>query len=62
MNKSLKESYENTSVQWKEITKTMQDMKMEIESTKKTQTEGNLEMKNLGTWTGTSEASLTDRI
>lgn len=45
MNKSLKESYENTSVQWKEMNKTMQDMKMEIESTKKTQTEGNLEMK-----------------
>lgn len=31
---------------------------MEIESIKKSQTEQNLEMKNLGTLTGTSEASL----
>ena len=32
---------------------------MEIESIKKAQTEGNLEMKPLETQTGTSEASLT---
>lgn len=35
---------------------------MEIESRKKTQTKGNLEMKNLETQTGTSEANLTNRI
>jgi hypothetical protein len=33
-----------------------------IESLKKTQTEGKLEMKNLGTQTRTAEASLTNRI
>ena len=37
-------------------------MKMEKESIKKTQTEGKLEMKSLGTRIGTSEASLTNRI
>jgi hypothetical protein len=31
------------------MNKTVQDPKVEIESTKKTQTEGNLEMENLGT-------------
>lgn len=35
---------------------------MEIESIKKTQTERNLEMKNLGTQTGASEASLSNRM
>lgn len=34
---------------------------MEIESVKKTQTEGNLEVENVGTQTGTSEVSLTNR-
>ena len=36
MNKSLKEIYGNINEQWKEMNKTMQDMKMEIESIKKT--------------------------
>ena len=35
---------------------------MEIESIKKTQTGGNLGIKNLATWTGTSEASRSNRI
>ena len=34
---------------------------MEIELIKKTQTERNLEMKNVGTQTSTSEVSLTNR-
>lgn len=47
MNKSLKEANENK--QWKEIlNKTVQDLQVEIESIKKTQTEGNLEIKHLG--------------
>ena len=45
MNRSLKEIYENTSMQWKETNKIAQDMKVEVESIKKTQPEGNLEMK-----------------
>ena len=41
VNKSLKDIQENTVKQGKEINKTVQDLKMEIESIKKTQTEGN---------------------
>lgn len=37
-------------------------MKMEIESINKTQTEGILEMKILGTWTGTTEVRFTNII
>ena len=42
--------------------KTVQGMKVKIESIKKSQTEGNLERKNLRTKTVTSEANLTNRI
>ena len=52
MNQSLKEDYENTNKQWEEMNKTIQDLKQEIESIEKSQTEGNLEMKNLETQTG----------
>ena len=34
--KSLKDIYENTNKQWKEMNKTVQDLKVEIESIKKT--------------------------
>lgn len=40
----------------------VQDLKMEMESIKKTQTEENLEMENLGTQTKISEARLSNRI
>jgi hypothetical protein len=46
--KSLEEIQENTIRQVKEINQTVQDKKMEIEAIKKTQTEGILEMENLG--------------
>lgn len=39
MNKSLKESQENTNKQLKETHKTVQDIKMEIEAIKEIQTE-----------------------
>ena len=42
--------------------KTVQNIKVEIESIKKTQIEGNLEMINLANQTGTLEASLTNKI
>lgn len=48
MNKSLKEIQENTNKQFKEMNKTVQDLKMEMEAIKKIETEGILEMKNLG--------------
>ena len=59
MNKFLKEIYENTSKQWKKMSKAVQDLQMRI---KKTQTEGNQEMKNLGTQIGTSQTSLANGI
>lgn len=46
--KSLKEIQENTDKQQKEMNKTVEDLKLEIESIKKTQTEGILETKNFG--------------
>ena len=48
INKPLKEIQENTKEQCKEINKTVQDMKLEIESIEKTKTEGILEVKILG--------------
>jgi hypothetical protein len=35
---------ENMNKQWKKMNKTIQDLKMEIEPTKKTQMEGNMEI------------------
>jgi len=62
INKSLKEIQENTIRQVKEISKTVQDLKVEIETIKRTQTEGILEMENLGKRTGTTDASIAKRI
>lgn len=45
MDRFLKEISEDTSMQWKEMNKIAQDMKVEVESIKKTQPEGNLEIK-----------------
>ena len=47
MNKSFKEIQENINEQCKEMNKTVEDLKMEVELMKKTQTEGILEIKNL---------------
>lgn len=43
MNKSVKEIYENTNKQWKEMNWKFQDLKVEMESIMKTNVEGNLE-------------------
>jgi hypothetical protein len=40
----------------------VQDLKVQIEAKKKTQTEGILEMENLGKRTGTTDASITNRV
>jgi hypothetical protein len=45
----------------KEIKKTVQDLKEEIEVIKKTQSEEILEMENLGKRTRTKDASITNR-
>lgn len=46
-NKSLTEIYENTNKQWKETNKSIQDLKVQIKSIKKTWTQRDLEMKNV---------------
>lgn len=60
MNQSIRELSikENTN----KMIKTVQDLKEEMQSTKKAQSKENLRMENLETWTGNSEASLTERI
>ena len=61
MNKSLKEIQGSTIKQMNEVNKTVQDLKIEIETIKETQTEGILEMENLGKRTGTTDtAPLTE--
>ena len=47
-NKPLKEIQGNTIKQVKEMNKIVQNLKMEIEAIKKTQTEGILKMQNIG--------------
>jgi chromosome segregation ATPase len=62
INNSLKEIQENASNQMKEMNKTMQDLKMEVETIKKSQREITLEIENLGKKSGAIEASITNRI
>jgi chromosome segregation ATPase len=60
--KSLKEIQENTMKQVKDLNKTIQDLKMEIETLKKTQRETPLEMGNVRKRKGVTDASITNRI
>ena len=60
--KSLKELQENTTKQVKELNKTIQDLKMEIETIKKSKRETTLEIENLGKKSGVIDASITNRI
>ena len=46
----------------KELNKTIQDLKMEVETIKKTQRETTLEIENLGKKLGAIDASITNRI
>ena len=46
----------------KQIMETVQDLKTEMEAITKTQTEGQLDMENLGKRTDTTETSITNRI
>lgn len=61
MNKSHKETHENTNKWKKGVNKPVQNLKLQIETINKTQTEGNLEMKIVGSQTRTLEESITDR-
>lgn len=62
MIKSLKEMYENTNMHWKEMNKTIQDLKMDLEVIRKIQTETFLEMENLAKHKGTIDSSITNRL
>jgi chromosome segregation ATPase len=60
--KSLKVLQENTTKQVMELNKTKQNLKREIDTTKKTQSEATLEIENLGKKSGTIDASISNRI
>jgi chromosome segregation ATPase len=60
--RSLKELQENTTKQVKELNKTIQDLKMEVETMKKTQRETTLEIEILGKKSGAIDASMSNRI
>ena len=60
--KSLKELEENTNKQMTELSKNFQDIKTEVETTKKTQRETTLEIKNLGKKSGDIDANIKNRI
>jgi hypothetical protein len=59
---SLKELQESTIKKVKEMNKTIQDLKMEIETIKKSQRETTLGLENLGKKSGVIDASITNRI
>ena len=59
--KSFKELQENTIKQVKKMTKTIQDVKTEQETIKKSQRETILELENLGKRSGVIDASITTR-
>jgi hypothetical protein len=60
--KSLKELQENNAKQVKELNKTIQDLKMEEETIKKSQRETTLEIEILGKKSGTIDSSISNRI
>jgi predicted nucleic acid-binding Zn-ribbon protein len=62
INNSFKEIQENTKKQVKELNKTIQDLKMEVETIKKSQRETTLERENLEQKSGAIDASITNRI
>ena len=60
--KSLQELQENISKQGVELNKTIQDLKMEVETMKNTQRETILEIETLGKKSGTIDVSISNRI
>jgi SMC interacting uncharacterized protein involved in chromosome segregation len=60
--KSLKELQKNTTKQMMELNKTIQDLKMEVETMKKTQRETTIEIETLRKKSGTIDASISNRI
>ena len=60
--KSLEKLQENTGKQMKGLNKTIQDLKMEIKTIKKSQRETTLELVNLGKRSGVIDVNITNRI
>jgi septal ring factor EnvC (AmiA/AmiB activator) len=60
--KSLRELQENTTKQVKELNKTIQDLKMEVETIKKSHRESTLETEILGKKSGTIEVAISNRM
>jgi uncharacterized protein YlxW (UPF0749 family) len=60
--KCLRELEENTIKQVIELNKTIQDLKVEVETIKNSQRETTLEIENLGRTSGALDASITNRI
>ena len=60
--KSLRELQENTTKQVMKLNKTIQNLKMEVETIKKTQRETTLEKEILGKKSGTIDVSISNRI
>jgi hypothetical protein len=60
--KSLKELQENTTKEEMELNKTIQDLKREVDTIKKTQSEAMLEIESLGKKSGTIDVSISNRI
>jgi predicted nucleic acid-binding Zn-ribbon protein len=53
---------ENTNKQEKELNKTIQDLKIEVKTIKKSQRETTLKIENLEKKSGANDASITNRI
>jgi hypothetical protein len=60
--KYLKELQENTIKQVKKLNKTIQDLKMEVKTIKKSQRDTTLEIEILGEKSGAIDTSITNRI
>jgi DNA anti-recombination protein RmuC len=60
--KFLKELQKNTTKQVMELNKNIQDIKMEVDTIKKTQSEATLEIENLGKKSRNIDASINNRI
>ena len=62
MSKSVNDTLGNQEKTIKQVMETVQELKTEMEAMEKTQTEGRLDMENLGKRTETSGTSITNSI
>ena len=60
--KSLKVLQKNMTKQVMELNKTIQELKREVDTIKKTESEATLEIENLGKKSGTIDANISNRI